>query len=572
MRRPSCMTGRPAEKENVSGYPKCMANVPIQSESWLLGHLESAAIKRPDCMTGRSENFGNHGFGHPVQTVSRYMHDLPRGETPAADQEDRSKEESENADARTGREELASKQEEKGGSEKIDRQLPQIRKQGKEARSAYDLCEEAKKRYDFVVVDDELFYFENSSYHKVTEKTLRRLLAEILPEYRKDIAIHHRKRFYEILKDCCGLETYSRLELSEAYSDYISVQNGIFRISTQELLEGDCGAICLVTLDAEVLENGSLETPVFDAFVEQASGGDWEVQNRMLDFFAIMLAPDIKTKSFYVLGTAPNSGKSTLLDFIAGLYPRDVVGRMLLHKFAGTFATGSLADYYINISGELETAELSPRVVGELKTLTGERYLQSEKKGKQSEPKVCQCRLVMATNTAITVRIYDEAFYNRMEIVPFVISVSLEDQDRNLLKKLSEERDAIVTKLLLRLTDLASRDFCLTPCFLAEQMKKEWMNWRPDTVKEFLDECCLITNSLEDCVAIPKLYEAYCDYAAAFGERPEPKKTLTKKVRESVCHECRDPNNVRYIKGSGNHARVLCGLQLKKQEAVSDKY
>lgn len=447
----------------------------------------------------------------------------------------------------------------------------------KKQASVYDACQMAKEQCDFMRVDGQIYYRismdfehlpfeENMFFYKKLEKiNARKLLFKLCPDYKRKWSNLTKSQIYEFLYDDDELEEYSSLDISLKYSDFIALENGIFQVSKGLLLDSSSGIepICLTGLNAKFITNDSLETPVFDNFVSQISAGDLEVEDRFLDFMALTLAPEQKTKKFYVLGTAPNSGKSTILDFIGTLYPQGCVGRMPLCKFEKDFSVGSLVEYCLNISADLEEEPLSARVVGVIKNITGERQMQSERKRQQSEPRSCRCRLIIATNIPVIAAKFDLAFYNRMEIVPFEISVSLDEQDPHLLEKLLVERDAIITKLLLRLRSMKEGNFELSSCHLAEQMKREWMCIGQDHMENFLDEFCEVTNSLDDYITIPQLYQGYKDYMEDCGEYPGSKRRLMKKARERTNCDYQKMENVKYIEGQKNRARVIWGIRWK---------
>ncbi len=447
--------------------------------------------------------------------------------------------------------------------------------------SVYDACQMAKEKCDFIRVDGQIYYrisvdfehipFENGMffYKKLEKINSRKLLFKLYPDCKRKWSNLTKTQIYDFLYDDDELDEYSSLDISLKYSDFVALENGIFQISKGRLLDSSSGIepICLTGLSARFITDGYLETPVFDRFVSQISDGDPEVENRFLDFMALTLAPEQKLKKFYVLGTAPDSGKSTILDFIGSLYPQGCVGRMPLHKFEKDFSVGSLVEYNLNISADLEEEPLSAGVVGVIKNITGERQMQSERKRQQSEPRNCCCRLIIATNIPVIAAKFDLAFYNRMEVVPFEISISLDERDPHLLEKLSAERDGIVTKLLLRLRSMKGRNFELSPCHLAEQMKNEWMCAEQDHMENFIDEHCEVTNSLDDYIIISEFYQAYTNYAEACGEYPGSKRRLIKKAKERTGYNCRNMDNVKYIEGPKNHARVIWGIRWK-----SDSY
>ena len=66
---------------------------------------------------------------------------------------------------------------------------------------------------------------------------------------------------------------------------------------------------------------------------------------------------------------------------------------------------------------------------------------------------------IFGSNHAVTTATSDEAFFERLVVIPFAHSVPREKQDRALLEKLVSERDAIISTAILHYVELRKNNY-----------------------------------------------------------------------------------------------------------------
>lgn len=433
----------------------------------------------------------------------------------------------------------------------------------------YRLFQAAVAKEKYIRVDGTLYYRSGTFYEKLNANEILGHLLKILPqEMYDDIISANKTKLFELFSSIPDIPEYSREEVNEWYSDYIALKNCIVNIKTQKVYPATKNIICLVGLNAEYLEDTDLPTPVWDSFIEKISGGDGEIADRIKDVAANILMTGKNIKKFYVFGTAPSSGKSTLADFLESFFYKKDIGRMDMHDFKHKFSMGSLCNYAVNISMDLDSQLLSTRAVSNVKILTGERRIQKEAKYEQSQAVSCCCNLLFGTNFPIRLKKCDEAFFDRMEIVPFLNSVPLEERSRELPAKLLREKNAVVTKLIRRLKILAERNYELSRCSMADQMKKQWKAQQGDEVEGFLRFCCHITDKPDDYELTSKLHEKFRVFMGYQEGEGMNANVFSRKVREHICQDCNQMSNMVRLPGRETTARVIRGLQLKRQYEV----
>ena len=125
---------------------------------------------------------------------------------------------------------------------------------------------------------------------------------------------------------------------------------------------------------------------------------------------------------------------------------------------------------------DLPDQELDNNSVQRLKQLTGDSKIDCEEKYVQSKTIEHHCKFLFASNHPIRLKYKDDAFYERLVLVPFIYSASNEEKDYNLPQKLWKERHAIATKAALAYHQLYNNNYIFKKPYIAEAMVNEWRN------------------------------------------------------------------------------------------------
>lgn len=449
-------------------------------------------------------------------------------------------------------------------------QKPVSAKKTKEL-NAEELCELAVANLELIRDGDSLYCRDGTCFMRVNKSELMRKLFKNFPDdYKTQLYSVKANGLFQNLLQTDLVKECDKSELEEQYSQYIAMENDYFDWKNQEFLEEDESIVCFTKINARFVRGEIPDTPVFDEFLECITGGDITLGERIWDFLAIIFAPGIRIKKFFVLAKAPNSGKSTLAELIARVYPRDAVERMDLHEFGQKNAMGSIVNKRLNISMDLDARPIRPQAANRVKVLTGERHVQAEKKYHQSRAEYCSCKLVFGTNFDLILEEYDEAFFDRVEAIPMEYSIPPEEQNPQLLEQLLREKDAIVTKALLRLKRLSEQNFELTPCEQAEAMKNLWEAGSGGILNAFLRENCEITNDPEDYIISGEFHRELLDFANNCGEVIGNASNVTAKVRKYINSRCSQKNNLIRIPDNANPVRVIWGIRWREEEGDTD--
>ena len=300
----------------------------------------------------------------------------------------------------------------------------------------------------------------------------------------------------------------------------ISFKNGVLDLETMNLYNHSPDYLIFYTINAKWEKN--TEAYHFKEFLKSMSGGDKFVAKRVKEALGYLLSVSNDGKYFFVMGTAPNSGKSTLGELLQEIVGREHVAHISTHQIGGRFALGDIHGKTLNLSMDLPKGKLSPVVVSIIKQITGGDVITTDQKYERMKEVHSNMRFVFASNypVAISKEDDDDAFWNRMVIIPFQYSVKDVDVNHDMLQNLLGEKDAIICMCIKAFHNVLMNNYMFSECEVAEQMKRSWRNEEDEiafTMKTFVDECVEITGNPQDYIYSQDFYEAYQIYCEQYN-------------------------------------------------------
>lgn len=278
---------------------------------------------------------------------------------------------------------------------------------------------------------------------------------------------------------------FSAAEIS-ASKHMIVFQNGMYDAENNKLVPWNHKYPVLFDINANYIEDEKVETPCMDSIINRATQNDKEVLKRFYQCLGYIYSQGNDAKKFFIFGTAPDSGKSIIGEFIAQTLGEENVSTLSLNDFSKQFALGTINQKVLNYNMDLPANELGSGVVQKLKQLTGDVRIDCEEKYVQGRTVVHHCKFLFATNHSIRLKQEDEAFYNRLVLIPFMYSVEEADKDYQLLEKLWQERDAIATRAAHAYRKLYKNNYIFAKSSMADDMLSKWKgHCETSFIKEF---------------------------------------------------------------------------------------
>lgn len=299
---------------------------------------------------------------------------------------------------------------------------------------------------------------------------------------------------------------------------YIVFKNGILNLDTMLLEPHRTGLFITNMILADWIEDESC--PHFDNIIDTYTQGDYILKNRLLEALGLCLTNRIVKKIICFVGVT-NSGKSTLVNYLLGLFNRETTVTMQPNEFEERFAAGRIFGKSICACMDMEAEPLNARATAMLKNISGHDMIGAEfKYSNGSTMFVSRAHTILCSNYAIRSIREDIAFQNRLLIIPFQNSLK-EDiiPLEKLMNSLQLETNAIVRKLIMAYLRLKSNNFIFsgTGDYYDSYIPPAGISMTvEECFKEFIESRCIITNSHDDYIFAEDLFHAYQKYASEY--------------------------------------------------------
>ena len=309
------------------------------------------------------------------------------------------------------------------------------------------------------------------------------------------------------------------------------LNNGIYHVKKGRLEDFTSSIVAFSSVNANYMEDA--KCPRFDKFLCEVTGNDPILIERLWMFLGYIFTQSLEAKVFFVMGHAPNSGKSLLGKFIERLYEKRYVSSVALSDFNGDFSMAPLVGAAVNISLDLPSSRLNATAVSRLKMLTGGDMITiNEKYVPQFKYQNC-AKFIFALNHPLKLMEDDVAFWERLVFLPFDYSINKEDQKTKLLDKLLDEKDAVVSKALQYAKKLMELHYQFPTTKEIERRIREWRGIDIDTIDTFIQKYCTIDESLKG-ELMEDLYSKYQQFCLDEYDNPKARNDFKKYLEQQL--------------------------------------
>lgn len=375
----------------------------------------------------------------------------------------------------------------------------------------YECAERLKARVPLINYFDSLYAFNGKCYDILSPDDVIRLYRE-----KVDNQLSGEKSLGTISQLHRYLCTDSSIEVDEIKSNQkIAVlQNGVFDVMAGELRRHSYKEITFSFVNARYLENAKCK--LFHRFLNAITGGNEVLQERLWQVLGYLLMQTTEAKVFFVMGLAPDSGKSLLGNFIESLFDERYVSNVALNDFNQKFSLAPIVGSTINISLDLPATKLKASAVSQVKMLTGGDAININQKYVPEFRYRNLAKLLFATNFPIELWEKDDAFWRRMVYLPFDYSIPKAKQNPALFEALQRERDAIVSEALHHAKTLIEHNFVFPTTQQIERQVQEWRGHASMSIENFIRDCCVLDESFRG-ELMGTLFSAYESYCSSTG-------------------------------------------------------
>lgn len=323
----------------------------------------------------------------------------------------------------------------------------------------------------------------------------------------------------DILKMSYVTETYNHLTTDlvfrnsddlNADENIINFQNGILNLANMSLTPHSPNTLSTIQIPCDWL-GYETPTPVFDSFINTLTNGDTDIQKLLLQFIGVCIS-NIKgsrmKKALFMVGDG-DTGKSQLKSLTEMLLGRGNYIGIDLKEIESRFGTGNI--YNKRLAGSSDMSFLSVDELKTFKKCTGGDSLFAEFKGQNGFEFTYKGLLWFCMNKLPKFGGDDGKWvYDRIMEVDCKNVIPKEKQDKFLLDKMYAERNGIIYKAVISLTEVINNGYNFTEplSVINARLKYRAEN---NSVISFFNECMerRADDKIKDTCTTSKIYKVY---------------------------------------------------------------
>lgn len=364
------------------------------------------------------------------------------------------------------------------------------------------------------VCDEVLYTYEPPCWHKLDDRQAVRKIRWVLMDYSElqdSLTSSEYREIYRcmLINPCLEYSedfepAFKSLNCNDGTIDLLTRQVHAHRAEDNFLSYVDVS--CRDVLDPP--EQGE----IFEQFAYQVGNGDEAVRSQLLELTILALS-GIELKHFFVLLGPSHTGKTQFGRFLEELVGRKNVESIRgIHDFGDRWTVGSLAGKKLATCLDLPDGILPASAVGIIKQFCGDDPIKGEVKYSNSFTFYRKPLLLLAGNHPIRLQnaYKEEAFLNRMVIIPFSNPVSENQMVHQLFEKLLAEKAYIINQAMEAFDLLASRNYAVTHAVVADEYCPQEGNLLRRSVCAFIETC--VIEQQGSAVTTDALYQAYCSF------------------------------------------------------------
>ena len=303
----------------------------------------------------------------------------------------------------------------------------------------------------------------------------------------------------------------ARSELPARVEDFdkdpylFNVQNGIVDLRTGHL-QAHSPEKKLMRI-AQVKYDPAAQCPTWLAFLNRIMAGDAEMIAFIQRAIGCTLSGVTEKAFFFLYGPDGNNGKSTLTETISELLG-DYSGRLNVDTLLSQKRDAGGYDDIAGTIGKrmITTSELDERRMSEklIKDITGNDTIKAKFMGQSMFEFRPAFKLWMFGNHKPTIKDSGNSMWERLKVIPFLVSIPEGERDTSLPDRLRGEFSGILNWAIAGCMAW-QRDGLRPPA----KVKEATASYRAeqDTLTAFIDECCV--QGIGNRVAARNLYDAY---------------------------------------------------------------
>ena len=293
------------------------------------------------------------------------------------------------------------------------------------------LCKVKEQNFDLARKDDFIFAFNGAFWKELDRETIKDFLGRVA----KKLSVHaleaqHYKFRNELYNQFLSA---AHFEPIEQRSDVVLInsQNGTFEISkdSQTLREFRAKDFLTYQLPFEIDQTATC--PMFQKYLDEVLP-EKELQNIVAEFFGYVFTKGLKMEKAMLLYGSGANGKSVLFDIMNALLGKENISNFSLSNLLEEHNRALIAYKLLNYGSEINAT----RTRDEFKNLVSTEPIQARLKYGNSFTMENYAKLAFNCNELPKDFDHSNAYFRRLLIIPFRVTVPENKQDKTLANKI----------------------------------------------------------------------------------------------------------------------------------------
>jgi putative DNA primase/helicase len=320
----------------------------------------------------------------------------------------------------------------------------------------------------------------------------------------------------------------------------INLQNGTFEISKESLKLRDFNSSDFLTYRLSFDYEENAKCPMFEKFLNQVLP-EKELQDIVAEFLGYVFTKNLKLEKALLIYGGGANGKSVLFDIMNALLGKENVSNFSLCHLLEEHNRACIANKLLNYGSEINASKTKD----EVKQIISNEPIQARMK--YGHPFIMEkyAKLVFNCNELPKDIDYSHAYFRRLLIVPFRITIAEENQDKTLADKIiKSELSGVFNWIIAGLKRIIENENFTH----SEIVKNEVETYKreSDSVASFIDE-----NNYKPSVnhkrLLKDLYADYKFHCQDDGNKPLSNKNFAKRLKNQNYQIERLGQNKTYI-------------------------
>ena len=391
---------------------------------------------------------------------------------------------------------------------------------------------QAKKTYNAALMAEQLLkhvrlvnhnngiYVYTGTHYKLLDKTeLQKILYNVLF---RDILDKGTFSYVEdIYRFVCIRAESLNFETSDI-ENRVMFSNCVLNLDTFQMERHGPHNFNMYALSVPLVSKSNSYMPVFSKYIYDLAGGNEVLMQRIWETLGLLLSNDIKSKRIVIFVGKGNTGKSVLGNVVRKLIADGNVTSFTPQKLTDRFIGAQLVNSAVNICMDLPSVPLDPAMVAMLKNLSGGDIVTGEIKYMNSFSYIYRGHLLFGSNYPIRINYMDQAFADRLLMIPCNNPIPKHLQDPNLLEKIKPELPAIATYAVMCFAKVRKNNYFFSgdniylvsaeSIYTKASLNVTVNNEDDCSVEYFVKQMCEFTYDKNDFISTAELHKKYCEF------------------------------------------------------------